>query len=308
MSFIFQNKKLFLGGFDNVTTQNITGWVYSEKLKIKEIMLLLGSNIIAKTNLKIPREDVSIALKKEGNYGFRINIPELIPPSIKDLEPNIFFSNEKGGFIKLDNLNSKIKSNKALIAIFKDCLNGVFGNVDGVSEQGFILGWVGKKSSMFINNIWMHADGLNEVLKIRCDKFRDDLNSIDIKNNSGFEVEINSLNNEWFGRNIWFSFDKGGYLQVPQKDIINLKIKSKSTQKDYFNLTKSFEELDSSIKLIDIHNDLKSRIRELPSLYNKYVVLLDDLKKIEKNQNRNLLGTRELLSAKIKSFINKLKN
>ena len=30
-------------------------------------------------------------------------------------------------------------------------------------------------------------------------------------------------------------------------------------------------------------------------------------KKIEENQNKNLLGTRELLSVKIKSFINKLK-
>ena len=242
----------------------IKGWVVSEKNildKITKVAMIIEKNneIIAEVNEY--RKDIAEIFKTESCAGFTINFPITKPSNISPRDIRIVGLNEDGEtIVDIPFFNKSINSKNTLCDLFNSNIYATKGNIDGYQSDGYIFGWASKINSKDIVNIWMQAKGLSSI-KINCDIYRYELIALNVKENSGFRIEISDLPKEWHGEKVSFSFDPEGKFKIPQNEDIyipefNLKNETVNDIELMNNINKN---IDFDIDLLpkEVHTYLK---------------------------------------------------
>ena len=71
---IFKKKSKIKSFIDNISSNNLSGWVYQKDTSFSEIRLLIGNNLIANAKINILREDVNQSLKIKENLLLGYNL------------------------------------------------------------------------------------------------------------------------------------------------------------------------------------------------------------------------------------------
>ena len=175
--------------------------------------------------------------------------------------------------------------------IFLSDIYGTRGNIDGFQSDGFIYGWAAKINNKEIVNIWMQCQGI-EPKKIICNKNRYDLTQIDIKENSGFQIDPASLEKIWDLKKVTFSFDREGKFSVPQiKDIIIPK--SEILEKNIELVSQSESSENSIMELNNIPLDIQEKMNRIKDLSEKLSLFEREITKndyFEKYRKKNLFS------------------
>ena len=258
---------------EHILPNKIIGWAASKDLKLDEIKLLYGENLIAKTKLNIAREDVSTSIDIDGKHGFELSLPDKIPTLEKNLEIKLIITTSSKDINltmekKIDHFNGNF-SNYLYTLLQSNFLNAQ-GHFDGVSHDNLLIGWAANPNSLKTLSIWLQSSDLNPI-KLECNSYRDDKNLKFLSNNCEFQIYIYDLPNEWKDKSVFCSFDKDGFFRLPQDDKIYIKpyeqetkvsiIKKNKKKTNYqnlpFNLEKPRNELDIYKELFE---DVNNRI------------------------------------------------
>lgn len=280
--FFLKKEKLDLfGGIEEIHPDMISGWLFSKKLLIDEIRIYLGTHLISKSIINLERKDVSNKFSCDKNCGFNLLIPQEMPEIDFNQEIKIVAISS----IKLKNFEIKcIKKNINYKKIIRNILNsrirGSKGHFDGLNNDFYYEGWAAKPDNQETLNVWLQCKG-KKPLKITCSSYRDDLEQIGLKPNSGFFISLKDIPIDWEGCKIWCSFDEAGVYKLPQKNDIkienlkpknlsNIEIKEKQMDGDDIiqEIPSSFEEHwkaleEFNIQLSDIENKLNESHLEL---------------------------------------------
>lgn len=205
-----------IGGVELVLPDRIIGWAAAKEFKLDEVRLYLGSYCVAKAPINIKRDDVCQKHNLNLNPGFELKMPEDIPKEINNLKIKLEVINlQKEKTYKIESLFKDLDIEDYIKKILKLNLIGAQGHFDGI-VQNKLKGWVYRINSDIEYSVWMQSKG-NIPIEVKCNKLRSDVNIKEMEINSGFEVDINNLPNNWLGKEIFFSYDKAGIIKLPQK-------------------------------------------------------------------------------------------
>ena len=205
-----------IGGVELVLPDRIIGWAVAKDFKLDEVRLYLGSYCIAKAPINIKRDDVCQKYNLKLKPGFELKIPEDIPKEINNLKIKLEVINIKEEkTYKIESLFKDLNIEEYLKKILKSNLIGAQGHFDGII-QNKLKGWVYRTNNDIEYSVWMQCKG-NIPIEVKCNKLRSDINIDGKEVNSGFEVDINDLQNNWLGKEIFFSYDKAGIIKLPKK-------------------------------------------------------------------------------------------
>ena len=217
---IFKNQRKLKGGIEHLFLGHLTGWLFCEGEDLNEVNLYFNNDIIAKCFIDIFRPDISKLFSKEGNYGFRLDIPPNISAITTKGEARLIVRTKKNKEFKINLLEKPEETNKKLKLILESNLTGLNGHVDGL-QDGVLHGWAGKKDDDTKLNIWLNA--IEEApIKIHCGESRNDIKLQGISKNAGFRFDTKLLPKSWKNKKVWCTFDKEGFFYVPQNDEIIL--------------------------------------------------------------------------------------
>ena len=225
--FFLKREKLNLyGGVEEIQPNKIIGWIHAKDFTIDEIRLYAGDKLISKTFINIHREDVNKKFNCNDKKGFEILIPQEI--SKIDLNQKIRliatnFVNYKN--YELQSLNKNIDLNKRLKLLLNSDLRGINGYFDGLDFDSNYIGWAGKENNDDIISVWLRCED-KEPIEIQCKDYREDLDKVNLKSNSGFEFDSNLIPDDWIGKKLYCSFDKNGFFILPQSKEIKAIEKS----------------------------------------------------------------------------------
>ena len=270
-------KPNYYGGIDLISPSMMKGWVVSEKNiidKIARVALILDKDNKIIAELNEYRTDIAEIYKTESYTGFTINFPIAKPSNISPRNIRIVGLNEKGKTIlEIPFFNKSINSKKTLCDLFNSNIYGTQGNIDGYHPDGNIFGWASKINSKDTVDIWIQAKGETSI-KINCDICRYELLALNVKENSGFRIEISDLPKDWHGEKVFFSFDREGKFKIPQNEDIYIP---------EFNITNNmldnFELMNNIEKNINFDMDLLPK--EIQSYLKKIKNISDDLYEYE---------------------------
>ena len=214
---------------ENILPNKIIGWAASRDLKLNEVQLFAGDNLIAKTKLNIVREDVSKSLNIDGKHGFILNLPDKIPKINNNLNIKLIITTNKKEIkliIKKNIYNYDGSFSDYLHSLLKSDFLSAEGHFDGVSHDNLLIGWAAKSSSSNSLSIWIQCNDLDPI-KLNCDNYRNDNGLNLVTNYYGFEIYIYDLPKEWQGKSVFCSFDKDGLFKLPQDKKIYIKPNAK---------------------------------------------------------------------------------
>ncbi len=278
---LIRAKPEYYGVIDVISPSMLKGWIVNTRKEegIKNIGLILNSDnkIIAEVNEF--RKDISDTYKIDDNSGFTIYYPKTKPKNISFKNIRVVGINSKGKYlVDMPLLNKSLSVKKLLYEIFSNDIYGTLGNIDGYQNDGFIYGWASKINDSRVINIWMQGKDLPPI-KITCDENRDDLTSINIKEKSGFYLDPSSLDDDWFGEKVTFSFDEEGKFNIPQNKDLLIPNYNLSNNIIYSNKNKLNDEMSLSIsndKFNDYSHEMFSEFDLLPQEIQTYLKKLRD--------------------------------
>ena len=269
-------KPKYYGVIENISPSMLKGWVINARNEegIKKIGLILNSDMKIITEVNEFRKDISDIYKIDENSGFTINFPKTKPKNISFKNIRVVGVNSEGKYlVDMPLLDKSLSLKKLLYDIFSTDIYGNVGNIDGYKNDGFIHGWASKINDNSVINIWMQGKDLSPI-KITCDNNRDDLTSINIKEKSGFYLDPSSLNDNWFGEKVTFSFDKEGKFHIPQNQELLIPDYNLSNNIIYSNKNKLNDEISISIsndKFKNYRHEMFSEFDLLPQEIQTYL-------------------------------------
>lgn len=221
---VFKKNNFTKGGIDSITPSKISGWVFDPKIKYTEVKLTQGDNLISSSLINEFREDIVNKFSIKGKPGFTLM-----------LSGNNALEEQSNANIRIFAVNSNydkkfelkfFRNPKTTLYTLKKILNsevvGRDGFIDGIQSDGKIHGWAGSKNSSKSIDIWMACDYV-EPIRIKCDQRRAGLDSLQIGEFSGFNIDANHRKYVRFrGKEVRFYFDKDCKFQVPQAEILNV--------------------------------------------------------------------------------------
>ena len=248
---------------DSITPTSISGWIHKRDCKFDEIRLIVGENLIAKADINIFRKDVCEFLNEEGCFGFLLNLDDIVPKNCIDLKPKIIANTlDFSKIFEIDTNKEELNFEEIWKSIIKNNLIGCKGYLDGLKSGKYIEGWAFRKKSNKKITVWLQC--LNqEPIALICSNKRKKLFSNKIIANSGFSYNLDDLPTDWFGNQIWCSFDKGGKCKLPQNEkiILEKRLTEVAVYKDNdLDLnkeeTKAFEDLN-------VHKEYLNKVKIL---------------------------------------------
>ena len=291
MKNIFRRKPI-KGGIDFICTSHISGWVFSDKYKIKSVRLYSSNKLLSEKKLEIFRDDINKKFLNQGNYGFKI---ELYYDYLANKNSNIKVKAllEGGKELKLQYMPNPRKTDDYL----KYCLSGnhlgMIGNIDEYnSKSKYLEGWAFNKTKDNFNPaiIWIQSEG-SEPIMVKCDKSRNDLGINGIPKNCGFKINLNSLPKDLFEKKISLTFDfEGRFTIFCNNNNFNLTL-GKSKNK---SLSKNYEITESS----PYYEDIKNVSKELKTLWIETENFRQYLENIE--NSIDIIESKKLVEAKKK--------
>ncbi len=243
---------------DTITPSSISGWIYKKDCKFDEIRLIIGEKLVAKANINLFRKDVCEFLNEEGSFGFLLTFEDIVSKNFIDLKPKIIANNlDFSKIFEIDTIKQELNFEEIWKSIIKNNLIGCKGHLDGLRSGKYIEGWAFRKKSKEKITVWLQC--LNqEPIALICNSKRKNLLHNKIISNSGFSYNLDDLPIDWFGNQIWCSFDKGGKCKLPQKEklILEKRLAEVAVYKENdldFNKeeTKAFEDLNVHMEYLN---------------------------------------------------------
>lgn len=284
------------GRIEYICPSYVSGWLYSENTKFEELRFMLGDNLIAKTHFNIYRKDVCDFLNVEGCFGFLLIFEDVLPSIFIDFKPR-FIANtvDCSKTFDLNSIEKEINIDDIWKSIMKNNLIGCDGYFDGFVNEKYIQGWAGRKRSKEKLKIWLQCSNQTPI-SLTCNMKRMNLENKDIHSNAGFLYEIDNLPIEWFGNQIWCSFDKEGICKLPQKDKVILKKRVTEAAVFKGNDVDVKEEENKSFDDINMHAQYLDKVKTLLEIIdtqmfteknNKKNFVIDKIYKIQKYLRKN---------------------
>ena len=262
------------GWLEIYTGSQLTGWVYISGKELNVIKLIYQNRVLAETLITEERYDVQEELDISVSTGFRFSLSNLYEKI--DINKLLFevSDSKKNYYVKLKFL----KNYRNVKFLNPDNLKEsvLKGNIDDYETLNSITGWA--YSNKQNNIIWLQTID-KPPLEIKCNKFREDLLGLLPQPNCGFELFISDLDQSYFEKEIWFTFDKEGKKSVSQREKIILKSIKNSSQNGLLKKNQNDENF-----FLDNANNLNKLILEA----NNFDDILDD---IESNVD-NLLAIK----------------
>jgi hypothetical protein len=180
-----------------------------------DVRLLLGPHLIAQALVAEPRPDVATHLGLEGNFGFRLTIPETPCPFPDADHPRVVaLSGDGSVHVDLPLISRKGSLQTLLQAALHQELRGLQGHLDGLTSDGEALhGWCIRHGSTLPARVWLQAEGL-EPFEMVCNNERPGMSLNGLPDASGFLV-VAVDRPELVGRSLGVSYDKEGLLPLP---------------------------------------------------------------------------------------------
>tara|TARA_A100001011_G_scaffold350196_1_gene389309 strand:+ start:241 stop:1167 length:927 start_codon:yes stop_codon:yes gene_type:complete len=262
------------GWLEFFTGSELIGWVYISGKEINAIRLIYQNRVLAETSITEERYDVREELDINISTGFRLSISNLNEKvDINKLIFEVSDSNKKY-YVKLKFL--KKHRNIKFLNPYNFNQQIFQGSIDDYETINSITGWA--YSNKKYNIIWMQTND-KTPLEIKCDKFREDLFGLFPSSYCGFELFISDLDESYFEKEIWFTFDKEGKKLISQGETIILKSINISPQNDLLKNNQNDENF-----FLDNNSNLNEMILEANNFDNI-------LKEIESNVD-NLLAIK----------------
>jgi hypothetical protein len=213
------------GGIEHLLPGRISGWVVAKGVALLEVRLLVGPHLIARAEINQSRPDVCEALGWEGQPGFTIVLPALLPAGLPPLQgqgqPRLLALSADGSLqVELQLVQRPQQTQGLLEALLQSDLLGLDGHCDGIL-QGAIRGWAGRRGQSEPAGIWLQAPG-QEPCAVQCNQWREGMQVMGLPPRSGFSVDPYELPPGWGGREVWFSFDRDGQFRLPQVEPVIL--------------------------------------------------------------------------------------
>lgn len=276
-------KPEYFGVIDLVNPSMIKGWVINTKNEggIKKIGLILNSDNKIISEVNEFRKDISDIYKIDENTGFTINFPKIRPKNISFKNIRVVGINSKGKYlVDIPLLEKSLSTKLILFEIFSSNIYGTLGNIDGYQDDGYIYGWASKLNDNKTIDIWLQAKNLSPF-KITCDNNREDLSLLNIKEKSGFYLDPSTLNDDWRGKKIIFSFDEEGKFIIPQNKELLIPDFDLSNNIIYSNKNKV--KLNDEITLSKLNDYRQEMFEEFDLLPQEIQYYLTKLKTISNN-------------------------
>ena len=286
---LFNSSRQFpLGGIELVTSSKICGWVGDPKEKFSHVILFIGDNIIASSDISEKRTDVSSLHNCQDKPGFSIVLPTVLPPLDWSRDPEIFayYSNSTRK-TKLTLVKGNSDAGKILREVLNSPSLGKEGHIDEYSSENLIYGWVGHKSQKKPSTFWIQSEGM-APLSFLADKYRSDMRNYGMPDNTGFCIDVKELPKNWANKKVFFSFDQEGLFIIPQTaEIIipDVKYIGKKCSID-FNIETDITNLVYNLYSSNIDNNLQKHTR----LISKFTDYLDQIDRFLTNIESNNIG------------------
>ena len=295
-------RKIIKGGIDFISSSYLSGWVYSEKFKIKSIRLYSEKKILTEKKLDILRKDINKKFLVQGKFGFEIDLYyEFLSKYNSKIQVKALL--EGGREVKLTYINNRKYTDKYLRYCFSGSHLGMVGNIDTYDPQNnYLRGWAYNKSNNESKSsiVWLQCEGLSPIM-LKCNKFRGDLGKDGIPNNCGFKLNLSSLPEYFFEKKIILTFDiEGRFMINSNNNDFNLKLSK--IRKD--SLSKVInEDIDSPF-----YEEIQNSSQELKSLWMETEKFRQYLENLETNldiiESKKLVKNNKSLKKNIfKNFL-----
>jgi hypothetical protein len=210
------------GGLEHLIPSQITGWVVPLSEPFHEVRLLIGSQLISRSEINQARKDVSEKFGFEGDAGF--SLPLSILHHSVDLNQNIqvlAISADGSHKAQLKLLTAPSTTTANLKRLLQSNLLGTQGHFDGI-VQGSVQGWAARKYQKEPVSVWLQCEG-HEPIKLLCNQYREAMEDLELPNKCGFSMRIEALPEDWTGKAIHCSFDQEGQFLLPQNESVFLQ-------------------------------------------------------------------------------------
>lgn len=288
---------------EHILPSKIIGWISFEKNNYEEVIFMYGKHKISKAFINEERLDVANELGINNKFlGFTLSLPSEIPIIKEKHNLSLIARNNKSNTtININNINTNGSLNEKINYLFdNDYLLGLEGHIDGLLDDDCIHGWCSNKKEKKFQTIWMRIED-EKPIKIICDQFRIDLESIGVNSKSGFIFPKKDIPKSFINKKISFSFDKKGILKIPQEQTIEI-IK---------NGQNSIHPVEKNVDIVNLNSEIESPINNLNDYFeyqifinnpnskfakewkkiNEFKLLLDKLeKKIESKPRHNFFS------------------
>lgn len=164
-----------LGCLESVGPCGITGWVWSPRQRIREVVLQAGPHQLARARPSLLRPDVAGVHGGDGLAGFALTIDDQLPLVVFEDRPAVVVINDRGRAIGELLLAQEVEpSERSLRAALDPRHRGLRGHWDGFDPQtGDLVGWAhrGRRGSA---SVWLQRAGAAPQ-RIACNLPRTDI-------------------------------------------------------------------------------------------------------------------------------------
>jgi hypothetical protein len=214
--------KLLQGGIELITPSLMTGWAYHPHHVLSDVRLLSGPHLLAHGRIQDPRPDVEDHLRREGLFGFQLEIPADLPLSPLESAPQILALSADGSQrFPLSYIGARSSTQRRLLAALDLERRGLRGHFDGLTPDGGKLhGWCYKAGEREPAKVWLQARDL-PPRELICQQLRPGMANQGHVEACGFSLAIA----EWpeaAGASVWATFDAEGLLRLPQASPVQL--------------------------------------------------------------------------------------
>jgi hypothetical protein len=208
------------GGIEHMLPGRILGWAAGNSLDFQEVRLLVGPHLIARAEINQPRPDVCEQIGRQVSPGFSLMLPSELPPLDWDQGARLLALTADGSHqAELTLMRQPKETGDRLLQLLQSEALGLEGHFDGLVD-GALQGWAARRGQRQVAQIWLQTQG-QEPVSIRCDQWRDGMAHLQMPDQCGFRLSLNTLPTGWAGRSVWCSFDHDGNFRIPQdKDVL----------------------------------------------------------------------------------------
>lgn len=214
--------KLLQGGIELITPSLIAGWAYHPQHALSDVRLLAGPHLLAQGRLNHPRPDVEDHLKRQGLFGFQLEIPADLPLLRIEAAPLVLALSADGSRrFPLAYIGSRSSTQRRLQAALEPELRGLRGHFDGLTPDGTAIhGWCYKEGGRSPARVWLQAENLAPKELIG-QHYRPGMASQGHSEICGFRLALTDWP-EAAGAIVWATYDPEGLLRLPQASPVQL--------------------------------------------------------------------------------------
>lgn len=214
------DRRFWDGRIDVVAPSFVSGWAFHRLSSLVEVRLLLGSHLIGKASVNLPRPDVELDLGVNGDFGYLLEIPDDLPlvdfvgaPTVLavalDADLRVVSS-----YRLVDHTSSS-----QLRLLLSPKYRGLRGHFDGLTACNSALSGWAFCTRVNSRPVQVFLNGMSATpIPLLCNHLRPDLELLGLHGGCGFTFPLDHLlpTPKPLAGEVWVSFDDAGILRLPQ--------------------------------------------------------------------------------------------